>query len=74
MWIEVELSTGLTDGKKQTLRFPIEEGCTPAFIADRLRLVRERVGLITVDGRVVEWIEPLSSGQRVCFFPFLTGG
>ena len=50
MWIEVELSTGLTDGKKQTLRFPIEEGCTPAFIADRLRLVRERVGLITVDG------------------------
>lgn len=49
MWIEVELSTSLTDGKKQTLRFPIEEGCTPASIADRIRLVRERVGLITVD-------------------------
>jgi hypothetical protein len=74
MWIEVELSTGLTGGKKQTLRFPIEEGCTPALIADRLRLVRERVGLITVDGRVVEWMEPLSSGQRLCFFPFLAGG
>ena len=74
MWIEVELSTGLTDGKKQTLRFPFEEGCTPAHIADRLRLDRERVGLITVDGRVVEWVEPLSSGQRVCFFPFIAGG
>ena len=49
MWIEVELSMGLTDGKKQTLRFPIEEECIPALIADRLRLVRERVGLITVD-------------------------
>ncbi len=74
MWVEVELSTGLADGKKKTLRFPIEEGCTPAFIADRLQLDRERVGLITVDGRVVEWNEPLSSGQRVCFFPFINGG
>jgi hypothetical protein len=49
MWVEVELSTGLTDGKKQTLRFSTEGGCTPAIIADRLKLVRERVGLITVD-------------------------
>lgn len=74
MWVEVELSSGLTDGKKQTLRLPIEGGCTPSLIADRLGLVRERVGLITADGRVVDWMEPLSSGQRVCFFPFFAGG
>jgi hypothetical protein len=72
--IEVVLSTGLTNAGMQTLRLPSEEGLTPAIIAKRLNLARDFIGLIVVDGRVAEWTEVIRSNQRVCFFPYLTGG
>lgn len=74
MDIEVVLSTGLTDGGRQVLRFPSEEGLTPAIIAERLALSHDSVGLISVDGRVAEWTEAIRPKQRVCFFPYLAGG
>jgi hypothetical protein len=74
MEIEVVLSTGLTDEGMQTLRFPLEEGLTPAIIAERLNLSLDLVGMISVDGRVAEWTEVIHPNQRVCFFPYLAGG
>lgn len=74
MDIEVVLSTGLTDVGKQILRFPSEEGLTPATIAKRLNLSYDLVGLIVVDGRVADWTDVVRPNQRVCFFPHLTGG
>jgi hypothetical protein len=74
MEIEVVLSTGLTDGGTQTLRFPYEEGLTPAIIAECMDLSCDLVGMISVDGRVVEWTKVIHPSQRVCFFPYLAGG
>lgn len=74
MDIKVVLSTGLTDAGTQILRFPSEEGLTPAIIAKRINLPRDSVGLIAIDGRVVEWTEVIHPNQRVCFFPYLAGG
>ncbi len=74
MDIEVVLSTGLPNSGVQILRFPSEEGLTPAIIAKRVNLARDFVGLIVVDGRVAEWTEVIRSNQRVCFFPYLAGG
>jgi hypothetical protein len=74
MEIEVVLSTGLTDEGTQTLRFPYEEGLTPATVAESLNLSCDSIGMISVDGRVVEWTEVIHPNQRVCFFPYLAGG
>ena len=74
MEIEVVLSLGLADEGTQTLRFPYEEGLSPAIIAERLNLSRDLVGMISVDGRVVEWTKDIHPNQRVCFFPHLAGG
>ena len=74
MGLEVELFGGLLPGVQQRQMIPLEDGTSVQEIANKLGLHPEEVGLITIDGVQSEMDDLVHPGNRLCFFPWMSGG
>lgn len=58
----------------EALLLEIPEGSTVDDLIDRLAVPREKVGIVSVDGRLVKATEPLHSNNFVRIYRPLAGG
>lgn len=74
MTLDVELFGNLLPGAPRRQAFDLTEPATAGEIAARLGIDPESIGLITLNGLLIELEEAVPSGGRLCFFPPLSGG
>lgn len=74
MWVEVQVYGGLGGLDGQVARIEVDPGAAVEDIARQVGVPLDKVGLITVDGRVRGPQDRVQAGQRVCFFPPIMGG
>jgi len=74
MWVEVQVYAGLDGGGERTVQMEAAPGAVVEDIARQVGIPLEKVGLITVDGRLRGPEDQMEAGQRVCFFPPIMGG
>lgn len=72
--MEVVFFGQLTENNKNVVKLTFDEAITITDLAAKLGIDMDLVGLITIDGVQSEAHAVVADNERVCFFPYLSGG
>ena len=74
MKVQLHVFEGVVEGRRQTFALDVEPGASVGELAQRVGAPLERIGMVTIDGRLREIDDTVRPGQRVCLFPYVAGG
>jgi hypothetical protein len=74
MKVQLRIFDGVVGQGRQTFALDVEPGASVRELARQVGAPLERIGLVTVDGRVCRVDHRVEAGQRICLFPHVMGG
>lgn len=74
MTVELNVFEGVDERGRQAFAVDVESDASVRDLARQAGVPLERIGMVTVDGRVRHLDYGVSPGQRVCLFPHIMGG
>ena len=74
MTADVELFGNLVPDAPRRQAFELAELVSAGEIAARLGIDPETIGLVTLNGVLIDLEDAVPPGSRLCFFPPLSGG
>jgi molybdopterin converting factor small subunit len=72
--LEIEIFGQLALNRESKVGLKLEKPATALEITKQLGLNPDAIGLITIDGRQSEFDDSVQDGDRICFFPYMSGG
>ncbi len=74
MELTIRLFANFRDGRFKEAAREVDPGTTVGQIADALKIPRDEVGVLLVNGRHAEFDHALKAGDTVSIFPQVGGG
>jgi sulfur-carrier protein len=74
MQIKVRLFATLRDGRGKELMMDLESGLNPQLVIDLLKIKRDEVAILLVNGMDGKFEQQLKDGDTVSIFPPVGGG
>jgi molybdopterin converting factor small subunit len=72
--LDVELFGNLAPGAPRRQSIPLAAPAVAGEIARGLGVDPEAIGLVTLNGVLIDLEDEVAPGRRLCFFPPLSGG
>jgi len=74
MRVQLHVFEGVQGRRRRTFPLDVGPGASVRDLAQQAAVPPERIGFVTVDGRVRSIDYQVKPGQRVCLFPHVMGG
>lgn len=74
MTVKLHVFEGVDERGRRAFALDVEPVASVRDLARQAGVPLERIGIVTVDGRVRHLDDGVSPGQRVCLFPHIVGG